>query len=64
MHDNQTDKWHRPNPALLAQDTAADGGLVEIPCGWCEEPYRPERPWGQFCSGRCRVAAFRAREKA
>jgi hypothetical protein len=34
------------------------------PCERCGEPFTPTRSDARFCSGRCRVAAHRQREKA
>jgi hypothetical protein len=33
-------------------------------CEACGDAFIAKRPWGRFCSGACRVAAFRARQAA
>jgi len=35
----------------------------ERPCPQCGETFKPKRSDGRYCSGRCRVAAFRAAKR-
>jgi hypothetical protein len=55
--------------ALLAQLASDDylTALDDLPdrrCGHCDAPLEPRRSDALYCSGRCRVAAFRARTHA
>jgi len=36
----------------------------ERPCPQCGETFKPKRSDGRYCSGRCRMAAFRAAKSA
>lgn len=38
--------------------------LSNATCQHCGRPYLARRPWSKYCSGACRIAAWRARRTA
>lgn len=55
------DKWHQTNPALGCHSNATlQPG--EVACDSCGEIFKPKRPWGRYCSTRCRQAGYRERK--
>jgi uncharacterized OB-fold protein len=45
-------------------DSLPDRSVYEQECEVCGGAFIPKRPWGRFCSGRCRLRAWRKAQRA
>ena len=50
-----------PDLQAFIADLAEEGRIAfERECDDCGRAFIPKQPWGRFCSGRCRLRAWRA----